>query len=422
MKSVALSVAKKELLESFRDRQMILYGVFLPLALYPVMFWVMIQASLVVRGLSENTVVQADLIEAEAELVPPILLTSLSTEEVSAEPSIERIAAAAPLQANVEAARQRLGDDSETDAVLFFGAADQPATLFYDSTEGHSKLARTRVEKRLPEFAAELREEAARERGVAPESLHPLALEEHNLAPEESMGSYMLSFILPMMLVIMTVMGAFFPAVDLTAGEKERGTIETTMLLPTSKRAVHQGKILAVCATACLAAALNLLAMGLSAGHVLSMLAAGNEIQIDLPIGAFFAIAPLAVLFALFVSTVLTSLASLTKTFKEGQAMLGPVQMFFFAPAVVCAIPGIELTPALAAVPVVNVVLAFKSMLRGEFLPLEYAICAVSLLLISAFSSWFALRLLSRESVQLSPTSASIRRLFTLLRSDSGSR
>lgn len=431
LKSVAFAVAKKELLESFRDRQMILYGVVLPLALYPVMFWVMIQATLVVRGFSEDTVVRVEVASSQPEHVPEIVRTSLTTPaEVEADGSypagyFERIESVAKQVDDESAARERVSvfEDRgpEVDAVLYFDGTDEPAQLYYDSTKGSSKMARQRVEGRLPELAGQLQDETARELGVAPESLHPLELEEHNLAAQESMGSYMLSFILPMMLVIMTVMGAFFPAVDLTAGEKERGSIETTLLLPIPKSAVHLGKILAVCATACLAAALNLFAMGLSAGHVLSMLTSGSEIQIDLPIGAFFAIAPLAVLFALFVSAVLTSLASLTKTFKEGQAMLGPVQMFFFAPAVVCAIPGIELTPALAAVPVVNVVLAFKSMLRGEFLPLEYGICSVSLILLSVLSAWFALRLLSRESVQLSSGSASIRRLISLMRSDSSS-
>ena len=430
MMRVALSVAKKELVESFRDRQMILYGVVMPLAMYPVMFWVMLQASLVVRGISENTVVQVALVEDGSELVPEIVAQSLTTPtKVEAGDEVprgyyERIEASDVSQSSEEAARQLIvdPDSNDVDAVLFFDESGEPAKLYYDSTEGHSDMARKRVSDRLPFLASELRAAAATQRGVDPESLHPLSLEEHNLAAQESMGSYMLSFILPMMLVIMTVMGAFFPAVDLTAGEKERGSIETTLLLPVSKSAVHLGKILAVCATACLAAALNLLAMGLSAGHVISMLASGSEIQVDLPIRAFFAIAPLAAVFALFVSTLLTSLAALTKTFKEGQAMLGPVQMFFFAPAVVSAIPGIELTPALATVPVINVVLAFKSMLRGEFLPLEYSICAVSLIVLSALSSWFALRLLSRESVQLSSANISVRRLLSLLRSESGSR
>ena len=411
---------------------MILYGVVLPLALYPVMFWVMIQASLVVKGLSESTVVHVEVVEQTAGLAPEIVRTSLSTpksrdESLPAPPGFyERVESSAVTQDKVTDARERIAqldaEEQEIDAVLYFESEDKPAQLYYDSTEGQSDMARKRVEARLTLLAEQLVDAAAEERGVDPDSLHPLESIEHNLAAQESMGSYMLSFILPMMLVIMTVMGAFFPAVDLTAGEKERGSIETTLLLPIPKSAVHLGKILAVCVTACLAAALNLMAMGLSAGHVISMLAADSDIQIDLPIGAFFAIAPLAILFALFVSTVLTSLASLTKTFKEGQAMLGPVQMLFFAPAVVCAIPGIELTPTLATVPVVNVVLAFKSMLRGEFLPLEYAICAVSLIVLSVLSSWFALHLLSRESVQLATGSVTLRRIFSLLRSDSSSR
>ena len=60
--------------------------------------------------------------------------------------------------------------------------------------------------------------------------------------------------------------------------------------------------------------------------------------------------------------------------------MVGPVQILFFAPAMISAIPGIELTKGLALVPIINVILAFKAMLRGESLWLEYGLCAVSLI------------------------------------------
>jgi len=205
------------------------------------------------------------------------------------------------------------------------------------------------------------------------------------------------------------VMGAFYPAVDLTAGERERRTEETTLLLPVPRVAVHQGKILAVCATAVLATALNLAALGLSAGHLVALARLGPEVQIDLPVEAFAAIAPLAVLFALFVSAVLTGIASLARTFQEGQALLGPVQMLFILPAMAGVIPGVELTPGLACVPVLNVVFAFRALLQGRALPLEYAITAISLLACAAIAVWIAVRALSREP---SPRSGFFSRLL----------
>jgi sodium transport system permease protein len=205
------------------------------------------------------------------------------------------------------------------------GAADSPAraagaSLYYDSTGSRSELAKTRVERRLPSYVARLREQAALARQREPSDLEPMRVEEPvDVAEHEDRGAYLLSLLLPMLLVVMTVMGAFYPAVDLTAGERERRTEETTLLLPVPRAAVHQGKILAVCATAVLATTLNLLALGLSAGHLVALARLGPEMEVNLPVEAFVAIAPLALLFALFVSAVLTGIASLARTFQEGR-------------------------------------------------------------------------------------------------------
>ena len=81
-------------------------------------------------------------------------------------------------------------------------------------------------------------------------------------------------------------------AVDLTAGEKERSTAETTMLLPLPRSSVLQGKILAVSVTAVMATFLNLLALGLSAEHLLASLSTTTEIQVELPVLALVSVAP----------------------------------------------------------------------------------------------------------------------------------
>ncbi len=413
-----LCVARKELVSSFRDRQTTLYAVVVPIVLYPCLFWMMIQGALFLEGQREHTAVDLALMAETRADVPPDLAGALA--EDSGRPGLERVDVA-PLVRPVDEAHarelvRRAGEpaavegsesaDDKADAVLLVrggGAADSPgegagARLFYDSTASRSELARTRVEQRLPSYAASLREKAALARQREPSDLEPMRIEEPvDVAEHKDRGAYLLSFLLPMLLVVMTVMGAFYPAVDLTAGERERRTEETTLLLPVPRAAVHQGKILAVCATAVLATTLNLAALGLSAGHLVALARLGPEMEINLPVEAFGAIAPLAVLFALFVSAVLTGIASLARTFQEGQALLGPVQMLFILPAMAGVIPGVELTPGLACVPVLNVVFAFRALLQGRVLPLAYTITAVSLLVCAAIAVWLAMRALSRE-------------------------
>lgn len=407
-----LLVARKELVSGFRDRQTTLYAVVVPIVLYPFLFWALIQGALLFEGSRERTEVELALLAEPRADVSPGLPRALSADRDALDPRAEereRVDVAPLERTDGSAAGARVRHDGEaegSDAVLLLRAgetADAPgagagASLYFDSTEPRSELARERVERRLPEHAAELRDAAASARARDPEELTPLRVESPvDVSADRDRGAYLLSFLLPMLLVVMTVMGAFYPAVDLTAGERERRTAETTLLLPVPRVAVHQGKILAVCATAVLATALNLLALGLSAGHLVALARLGPDLAIDVPVEAFASIAPLALLFALFVSAVLTGIAALARTFQEGQALLGPVQMVFILPAMAGVLPGVELSPGLACVPVLNVVFAFRALLQGRAMPLEYALTALSLLLFAALAVWLARRALERE-------------------------
>lgn len=452
MLSGALGVARKELLEALRDKQTVLYTVVLPICMYPIMFWAMIQAFLVVQGLEERTEVRVGLAAAvapaqsEAGTLPELdrlfdLRQAIDPREVprevgaTEEPPVNPVrlvsapdpGALDPEGAKAWALDQDGAPDGERlDAVLYLPETAKPtgseieqatAQVFYDGARSRSKLARKRIEQRLESKASDLRREAARDRDLSPGLLRPVTVTAHDTAPGPGKGALLLSTILPLLLVTMAVMGAFFPAVDLTAGEKERGTAETTMLLPLPRTAVLLGKVLATCLLAVIATTLNLFAIALSAEHLLSTLAQGTSLEIPLPLGALATILPLALLFAFFTAAILTAIAGLARSFKEGQALLGPAQMLFIVPAMIGIVPGIELNLGWALVPVVNVVLACKALLVDKHLPLEYLTVAAAQLAYAGLAVVFAVRLLSREAVALSGETLSLRRLFSLLRS-----
>jgi len=431
----SLWVARKELVTSFRDRQTLIYAVVLPLCMYPVLFWVMVQGALFVQGKRERTEVTVGLALSEPGRDTDAL------EQALARPPADPASQAwtpvaegdeAPVIAPVLLRRSSTALDAEgarawleepeaegaLDAVLWIGPGGEAlGRLYFDSTDSRSRLARARVEARLGPYLERARAVAAVERGLGAEELDSFDVQRANVAPERDMFAYVLSFLLPMLLVVMCVMGAFFPAVDLTAGEKERTTVETTLVLPVKRLAVQQGKILAVCASSVLATALNLLALGLSAGHLLSMISGRFDVGVtELPLLALVAILPLALLFAFFVSALLVAVASLAASFKEGQALLGPVQMLFILPAMAGVLPGLELDLRTAAIPVVNVVLAFRAMLQHRALPLEYAVTAATLLVYALIAIRLAVRVLGRESVALAEETVPLRRLFSLLR------
>jgi len=296
---------------------------------------------------------------------------------------------------------------------------DDPVRVFYDSTASKSEIARERAERSVERWADALRTTRAEELGVDPAALDPIDIRTRSVAERKDQGALVLSLMLPILLVVMTVLGAFFPAVDLTAGEKERGSAETTMLLPVPRTGVHLGKILAVCASSMIATALNVVALGLSAGHLLNQLAGATKesFPVELPLGALFQVMPLAVLFAFFVSAALTGFASLAASFKEGQALLGPVQMLFIFPAMAASLPGVTLDPMTACIPVVNVALAFRALLVGDAQLIPLLICAAALIAFALAAIWFSVRLRSNEKVALSGETISLGSLVGLLKS-----
>lgn len=415
----ALRVARKELVEGFRDRQTLIYTFVLPVCMYPALGWIMIQGLLIVQG-------QNSARDVTVGLLAPAELSAEATEILSDGPEdgasggrVDVESLDLPLDADAAALRSAL---EEFDAIVALpGAPAGPETVrvLFDSTRSKSGTARDRIESSLERWAEELRGQAAEERAIDPRALDPIEVSSKSVAEESDQANVVLSLLLPMLLVFMSVLGAFFPAVDLTAGEKERSCAETTMLLPVPMTAVHLGKIFAVCASAMIATTLNLAALALSAGHLIDQLsaAADRPIPLELPIGALVKVLPLAVLFAFFVSAALTGFASLAASFKEGQALLGPVQMLFILPAMTAQLPGLALDSTTAFIPVVNVALAFRGLLVGDVDTLPLVLCAGVLLLLALAAIWLSVRLRSNEKVALSGETLSLGSLVGLLRS-----
>ncbi len=176
--------------------------------------------------------------------------------------------------------------------------------------------------------------------------------------------------ILPLIMVLMIAVGAFYPAVDLTAGEKERGTFETLLSTPTSKIEIVAGKFLTVFALAMTTGILNLASMAatfiLLASQIQPLLGGQINFEVHLPFQAFFIILFVMVPLAFFISAVMMSVAVMTRSFKEAQNYVTPVFMAIMLPGVFAGMPGAELTAANQFIPIYNVVLLFKDLMTGE--------------------------------------------------------
>jgi sodium transport system permease protein len=206
-------------------------------------------------------------------------------------------------------------------------------------------------------------------RGLPATVARPFEVKRVNVAAPEKVGGNLFGGLVPYFIIFLCLAGAMYPAMDLTAGEKERGTMETLLCCPAARTDIVLGKFLMVLTGSLGAVVLSLISMGATvavAGNFLGaggVAPAGLAISID-PLGILGVLAmviPVAVLF----SALLFTIALFAKSFKEAQSYLTPLMFVVILPAMAAMLPGVELNTRLALVPILNVSLVSKEMLSG---------------------------------------------------------
>src|SRR5467141_3207466 len=263
--------------------------------------------------------------------------------------------------------------------------------------------------ERLQNFFRYLRDRTIRERLEArrlPESLiRPFDITQHNVAPPEKVSGALLGGLVPYLVILLCLTGAMYPAMDLTAGEKERGTIETILCSPISRTHLVLGKFLMVLTASVATAVLSILSMTVSFGVGKKMMqdvadrAAGQVLQITMTgkavLSVFVMVLPLAVLF----SAALLAIALFAKSFKEAQSYISPLMIVVILPAVAAVLPGVELNTTLALLPVLNTSLVSKEIMTGTYHWKYIALIFMSSCIYAAAAIAIAVKLFQREDV-----------------------
>jgi len=170
--------------------------------------------------------------------------------------------------------------------------------------------------------------------------------------------------VIPLVLILMTITGAVYPAIDLTAGERERGTMEALIASPAPRFALLLSKYVAVVTVAVLTALANLFAtwMTLSFGGLGQALLGKSGFSI----WTLFQILPLLIIFAAFFSAILLALCSFARSFKEAQAYLIPVMLLSLGPGLVTLMPNVQFTTLLGIVPLLNILMLSRDIMLGQ--------------------------------------------------------
>jgi len=351
---VVRTVLAKELKETLRDRRTLFMMIVVPILLYPALMVLVEQLTLFgQRRLGERP---AAVAVAGAD---PALVSFLRADS-----SLRLLPADS---ATVRAVRAHA---TEAAVVVSPASVDPGSTrqvrVLYDQSDDRSQRAQGLVSRRLEAWKDTLLARRLAGAGLPPGFATPLAVADSSVATAEETGAYALGRFLPMLLILMTLLGAFYPAIDLAAGEKERGTLETLLTAPVPAREIVAGKFAAVALIGIAAAVANLISMLLTFQSGVFKFAKAANIRFSLPwdtaLLVLVGLVPLAVLFsALFLGVAVRS-----QSFKEAQNALTPVQLASTLPILVITLPGIDFNAALAAVPVVGIAMMFRALMSGS--------------------------------------------------------
>jgi len=283
---------------------------------------------------------------------------------------------------------------------------EQLTVILYDySGELKSEIARGKIQKFFDDYRDRVVTNRLAARSLPASIVKPFEVKQQNVAPpEKSGGALFFGGFIAYIVVFLCLNGGMHPAIDLTAGEKERGTMETILSSPVSRANLVIGKFLLVLTTALTTAALSVISMGVSftiANQLHTASAQTGDAGLNFHIGfgaalsVFIMAIPLAVLFA----AVLITVATFAKTNKEAQSYIMPLMFLVIIPAVAAMLPGIDLTPKLALVPILNVSLLCKELVIGTYHWNYIAIIFTSTCLYAAFALFLAVKMFQRESV-----------------------
>lgn len=402
MSRLARIILAKELRETLRDRRSVALMVLLPVVLYPALLLLVVQVAGAQKAELESRTARVALL---GEPPPQGLVEALA--------AVEGLESVSPPEGTPEAILAAEGADVVLVLEPGFSAAlvdgTAPATLVVDETRDLSRLAQERVDEALRSWRTDILERRLTLRGLPPTFARPLEVTVRNAAPPAQMGAFVLSQVLPLLLILTVILGAFHPAVDLTAGEKERGTLQTLLTAPIRSTDIVAGKFLAVCVMALLAGAVNIGSIGLVFGQATAMV---GGLELSLSAGTLALLFLTVVAMGLFFSALMMTVAVLARSYKEAQHLLTPLYLACVVPAMLAQLPGMELSAAAALVPAVNLALLAKGLLQGRVSPDAVFLVLASTALYTALVLALAARLFRSAPVLLGET-VGLRPLFS---------
>ena len=391
MSSQVVTIFRKEVLDNFRDRRALMSSLVFAPIFGPLMFAILISVAV------EQTFVESDEkveLPVVGEYNAPDLIAFLSAHDTEIVSGLE----------SESEARQAVRD-GRYDLVLVIDGdyADKftsglPAVvrLVVDhSNKGAAKHV-FRVSNLLNAYNATLASMRLRARGVSTYVLHPLSVDEIDVSTPAGRSVLLLGMMTYLLLAVI-LFGGMYLAIDTTAGERDRGTLEPLLTLPVPRTRLIIGKMLATLFFMLLSLSITLAGIAISLNFVpLEELGMRTHFTLPVALKAFAIMLPFAVLG----TSLLTVVASFTRSYKEAQTYLSIVIAVPTLPIVLAIIYSVRPSLYLMTVPSLSQHLLMTELMKGESLDLASAlVSAAATTLLGIALGWVATLLYNRERI-----------------------
>lgn len=397
---------KKEIMDVIRDKKTILTMVVLPVILYPLLFLVIMQVtSMILVSQQERTYYIA--YDQVADEHRQALNDWIAGEEDKLDYNMKEVESNAP-ETDLK--------DEVIDAYITTTVTEEQITyeVHYLSAVTNSSMVSDMLEEEIDSFAKKKAEDNAKEDGLnVKRVLYPVTAKLLDGSSDESSIGSILGSIIPFLMITSILMGSMYPAIDATAGEKERGTLETLLTLPIGNMELIMSKFLSVATISVVSVFINVLSMGGIAAYLYSTVRAFSEGAGDFNLASFVPAILISVVcviaFALFMSALVMCVCAFAKSFKEANNYVTPLTLVVILTGYIGFIPNIELSAKTALIPVANICLLMKALLVFKY---DFALILMVLLsnVIYAFISvWFLGRIYNSESILFGESAVGIK-------------
>jgi sodium transport system permease protein len=394
----------REIRDQLRDRRTLFMIAVLPLLLYPLLAITLMQVAQFLRE-SPSRVLLVGL--AELPSSPPLVEDGQIAPTLFSAPAKVGLVdlTVAPVSesghADELARGRQLLDKGQFDAVVYFppqfgenlqrfrmsvgsgrarsgqdrpvGPVDVPRpSVFFNTAKDKSRVARDRVCAVLGRWREQIVDETLREYQLSSSVTAPFEVLDNDVAEPSGRRAAIWSKVLPFIMIVWALTGAFYPAVDLCAGEKERGTLETLLTSPAERGEIVMGKLLTIMLFSMATSLLNLISMAVTASFVIEQLHSIGPATDPLAMGPptplamgwlALALLPISALF----SALSLALATMARSTKEGQYYLMPLLLITMPLLVLAMLPASELNLGTSLIPVAGVMLLLRSLMESEY-------------------------------------------------------